>query len=63
MERPPPHSVDAIRAKRVGGKKVPKQNRKYHKINKKKKQDGYHGITQGFVWVARGFRGAFEALR
>lgn len=30
LERPPPHSVQAIRAKRKGGKKVPKKYRKYH---------------------------------
>ncbi|EAT81316.1 hypothetical protein SNOG_11608 [Parastagonospora nodorum SN15] len=37
MERPPPHSADAIRAKRVGGKKVPKQYRKYHQNGGKNK--------------------------
>ena len=35
MERPPPHSVQAISAKRAGGKKVPKQYRKYHQNHKK----------------------------
>jgi hypothetical protein len=61
MERPPPHSVDAIRARRVGGKKVPKQYRKYHKHGKK--QEKGHGLTNGFMWIVRGMRGAFEALR
>jgi hypothetical protein len=61
MERPPPHSIDAIRARRTGGKKVPKQYRKYHRNGKK--QDKSHGLAHGFMWVVRGMRDAFEALR
>jgi hypothetical protein len=62
MERPPPHSVDAIRARRVGGKKVPKQYRKYH-MNNSKNTEKSQGATKVFVWAMRGLRGAFEALR
>lgn len=63
MERPPPHSVDAIRAKRVGGKKVPKQYRKYHKSYSKNKDQEYTGMMRGFMWLTKGLRGTFEALR
>jgi hypothetical protein len=63
MERPPPHSVDAIRARRAGGKKVPKAYRKYHPTHKNTQKDKAHGISHGFMYVVRGLRGAFEALR
>jgi hypothetical protein len=63
MERPPPHSISAIRAARVGGKKVPKRYRKYHTNTNKEKTSRGQGLTQGFIWLARGLRGAFEALR
>ncbi|QRD02882.1 hypothetical protein JI435_116080 [Parastagonospora nodorum SN15] len=63
MERPPPHSADAIRAKRVGGKKVPKQYRKYHQNGGKNKDQEYHCMMRGFMWFTKGLRGAFEALR
>jgi hypothetical protein len=63
MERTPPHSIDAIRASRLGGRKEPKRYRKYqNSANKEEKSHG-QGITQGFIWVARGLRRAFEALR
>jgi hypothetical protein len=44
-ERPPPHSTWGISASRDGGKRVPKQYRKYHKnpgitTKKKKKEKG-----------------------
>lgn len=43
-DRPPPHSTWGIGAARDGGKKVPKQYRKYHKkpwnATKKKKENG-----------------------
>lgn len=44
LDRPPPHSLHAIRAKRAGGKKVPKKYRKYHqntKTTKNKKPAGH----------------------
>jgi hypothetical protein len=62
MERPP-HSIDAIRAKRVGGKKVPKQYREHHKSNNKNKDQEYTGLVRGFRWLTKGLRGTFEALR
>jgi hypothetical protein len=63
MERPPPHSADAIRAKRVGGKKVPKQYRKYHKTANKNNDQEAYGMMRGFMWFTKGLRAAFEALR
>jgi len=62
MEAPPPHSIDGIRA-RTGGKKVPKKYRKYHRSPKSKQQQGMPGFSKGFVDIAKGLRGAFEALR
>ena len=49
-ERPHPHSVQAIRAKRAGGKKVPKKYRKYHKNSKDKKTSG-NIVTRAFHYV------------
>ncbi|KAH8723219.1 hypothetical protein GQ44DRAFT_620864 [Phaeosphaeriaceae sp. PMI808] len=65
MERPPPHSVDAIRAKRVGGKKVPKKYRKHHESEKRKKQGKgkLEGFTKGLLWIVKELRGAFDSLR
>lgn len=40
-EGTPPHSVQAISAKRTGGKKVPKKYRKYHKKSNEKKINGH----------------------
>jgi hypothetical protein len=40
VDRPPPHSIQAIRSKRSGGRKVPKKYRKYHKKNKDGKPSG-----------------------
>lgn len=66
MERPPPHSIGAISAKRAGGKKVPKKYRKYHESEKKKKaqgrKSGGHKFTKGFVYVARGVQHIIQGL-
>jgi hypothetical protein len=61
IERPPPHSAAAISAKRVGGKKVPKQYRKYHK--KHKNDTRGEGATKGVMYVIKGLRAAFESMR
>lgn len=52
MERPPPHSIQAIRAKRAGGKKVPKKYRKYHK-NKGTKKSGGNIMTRAVQYIIR----------
>ncbi|KZM22137.1 uncharacterized protein EKO05_0003839 [Ascochyta rabiei] len=57
LERPPPHSVQAIRAKRKGGKKVPKKYRKYHTAHTNKKEKGKK--KSGGQMATR----AFSALR
>lgn len=51
-ELPPPHSIQAISAKRAGGKKVPKKYRKYHKKNRDKKTGG-HIATRAVHYVIR----------
>lgn len=58
MEQVPPHSITAISAKRKGGKKVPKQYRKYHKKHKEPK-DGGAFATRAVFYLAK----ALEALR
>jgi hypothetical protein len=66
IERPPPHSTDAIRASRKGGKKVPKKYRKYHDSEKLKKQRDTSGMgefTKVVHHVVKGLGRAFEALR
>ena len=63
MEAPPPRSIDGIRARRTGGKKGPKKYRKYHRSPKSKQQQGMPGFSKGFAYIAKGLRGAFEALR
>jgi hypothetical protein len=65
-ERPPPNSIQGLRARRANGRKAPKKYRKYHDSEKnKKKQDtsGMEPFTKGVMWVARGLGKAFEALR
>ena len=64
FERPPRHSVQAISAKRAGGKKVPKQYRKYHQKHKKsgnKKESG-HIAAKVVHNLIKGMKAAFEAL-
>lgn len=55
IERPPPHSVQAISARRAGGKKVPKKYRKYHKNNKNKKgkKDGGNIATKAVHYIIK----------
>ena len=54
FERPPPHSIQAISAKRAGGKKVPKKYRKYHATQtKKSKKTGGHIATKVFTVIQK----------
>lgn len=68
MYPPPRHSIQAISAKRVGGKKVPKRYRKYHSEYQKNNGKNNRGGGKGSVVVkATGYiikigRAAFEAL-
>jgi len=65
IERPPPHSIQGLRNRRAGGKKVPKKYRKYHDSEKKKAEKSGHvePFTKGVMWIAKGLGRAFEALR
>ncbi|KAJ4987597.1 hypothetical protein SVAN01_06910 [Stagonosporopsis vannaccii] len=53
LERPPPHSIEAIKAKRLGGKKAPKKYRKYHKnkSTKKGKKSGGNIVTKAMHYI------------
>ncbi|KAJ8106401.1 hypothetical protein OPT61_g9562 [Boeremia exigua] len=53
MERPPPHSIQAISAKRAGGKKVPKKYRKYHKKTSTQKKTGGHMASRAVHYIIK----------
>lgn len=61
MERPPPHSVQAISAKRTGGKKVPKRYRKYHTKHKSKKEKGDRASNVAH-YLIKGIRAVMEGI-
>lgn len=63
MERPPPHSITAISAKRVGGTKIPKPYRKYHKSHMQDKSERGSVAAKATNFLIRTTRAAFEALR
>ena len=62
MERPPPHSVQAISANRAGGKKVPKQYRKYHQNHKKNSKTKGNIASKVAHNLIRGVRQIVESL-
>jgi len=61
-EKPPRHSAQAIGAKRVGGKKVPKQYRKYHKNHKNNSKTGGNVATKFAHNLIRGVKSIIESL-
>lgn len=64
MDRPPPHSIQAISAKRLGGKKVPKKYRKYHvaHTDTKDKMTGGHIAVRAFRVIGRIVNQAVNSL-
>ncbi|KAF3002506.1 hypothetical protein E8E13_006356 [Curvularia kusanoi] len=59
-ERPPPHSISALRSSRSGGKSVPKKYRKYHKkptTTKKKEKRNIFSRAVHFFFNAIGSPG------
>lgn len=64
LERPPPHSIQAISGKRKGGKKVPKKYRKYHTAHtsQKDKKTGGHIAVKAFTIIRKVVGGAMSSL-
>jgi hypothetical protein len=61
-EAPPRHSAQAIAAKRVGGKKVPKQYRKYHKNDKSNTKTKGNVASKFAHNLIRGVKAMIESL-
>lgn len=57
-DRPAPHSIQAIRSSRAGGKKAPKKYRKHHKNMSKKNKDT---MTSGNIFT-RAFHRIVKAV-
>ncbi|XPS80077.1 hypothetical protein M3J09_012039 [Ascochyta lentis] len=64
LDRPPPHSIQAISAKRAGGKKVPKKYRKHHVAHAKKKETKTGGevATKAFTIMRKVIGGVVSSL-